>query len=319
MRDVAEVKRQFPGHGLVVSVAAQGREEWLALVAAAEGAGADGVELVLPGDLATAEEVVGWVKQASSKPVWAKVAWDGGDARGLARVAAKAGAAAVTVAGGARLLWGVDLDRGCALPAVAGRGVVVTGGGAWLRPALLALVADVALDAEVARPVTASCGVASWQDAAEAMALGATVVQVGGEAVRRGVGLARELVDGLDDFLDAQGWGAVTDLVGRALPSLAGWAEVEGRRPVVARIDVATCVGCQLCQVACRDGGPDAVRLPARETAVLEELERALASRPVPPPAERVPFVDERVCTGCGLCLAVCPVDGCIRTGEPGR
>ncbi|MCY0908730.1 MAG: 4Fe-4S binding protein [Sulfobacillus thermotolerans] len=51
------------------------------------------------------------------------------------------------------------------------------------------------------------------------------------------------------------------------------------------------CIGCNLCFVACDDGGHQCIdRLPG----------------------QRAPVVRKDDCVGCNLCSLVCPVPGCI-------
>jgi dihydropyrimidine dehydrogenase (NAD+) subunit PreA len=99
-----------------------------------------------------------------------------------------------------------------------------------------------------------------------------------------------DLTIGLSDYLDQHGFERVDDLVGRALPAFREWGELDLNHHVVAKIDPATCIGCQVCYVACRDGAHQCIHLDDT----------------------RVPRVDEVECVGCNLCALVCPVDGCI-------
>jgi dihydropyrimidine dehydrogenase (NAD+) subunit PreA len=92
----------------------------------------------------------------------------------------------------------------------------------------------------------------------------------------------------------------------------------------VARIHAETCIGCDLCYIACWDGAHQCIH---REGfAKPEEAEASTkASRVATPiakldangagaktPAHRIPKVDEHECVGCNLCWLVCPVPGCI-------
>ncbi len=45
LREIADVKRAFPGHALIVSLMVDTKEEWAELIARSEDAGADGLEL----------------------------------------------------------------------------------------------------------------------------------------------------------------------------------------------------------------------------------------------------------------------------------
>ena len=98
---------------------------------------------------------------------------------------------------------------------------------------------------------------------------------------------------------------------------------------IVARINRETCIGCDLCYVACWDGAHQCIHLdggapPAAlvaasrariATTPIAKLDAAQVSNGRTPP-ERIPRVDEAECVGCNLCWLVCPVEGCI-TMEP--
>ena len=58
-------------------------------------------------------------------------------------------------------------------------------------------------------------------------------------------------------------------------------------RPCQAQIE-ERCVKCDLCYIACRDGGHQAIKL--------EE-------------SSRLPQIDPEKCPGCRLCVTVCPAD----------
>ena len=96
-----------------------------------------------------------------------------------------------------------------------------------------------------------------------------------------------------------KGMASVGDLVGAAVPAFKEWGELDLNHHVVAEIDGTTCIGCQLCVVACHDGAHQCIH-PREDDS-------------------RVPWVDEAECVGCNLCQLVCPVDGCIEMAERRR
>ncbi|HTO95180.1 MAG TPA: 4Fe-4S dicluster-binding protein, partial [Bacteroidota bacterium] len=65
------------------------------------------------------------------------------------------------------------------------------------------------------------------------------------------------------------------------------------RRTMRSVIDESRCTGCEVCYVACRDGGHMAI--DRRES--------------------RIPVVNTERCVGCGLCPLVCP-ERCIALEE---
>ena len=67
---------------------------------------------------------------------------------------------------------------------------------------------------------------------------------------------------------------------------------------LVATIDQAKCIGCELCYTACEDGAHQAIKRHARGNG-----------------KNVVEIIDE-ACVGCNLCSQVCPVDDCITMKE---
>jgi dihydropyrimidine dehydrogenase (NAD+) subunit PreA len=97
-----------------------------------------------------------------------------------------------------------------------------------------------------------------------------------------------DLRSGLANYLDDMGFSSPLDIVGKALPHLAVHDDLPRRR-VRSMIDESRCIGCEVCYIACRDGGHAAI--DRRES--------------------RIPVVNVERCVGCGLCPHVCP-EACI-------
>jgi dihydropyrimidine dehydrogenase (NAD+) subunit PreA len=117
-----------------------------------------------------------------------------------------------------------------------------------------------------------------------------------------------DLTDGLSNFLDDKGMKSVSELVGRAVPSVTDWQYLNLNYVEKAVIDQQLCIKCGRCHVVCEDTSHQAI------THTVDGK-------------RRFEVIDEE-CVGCNLCVSVCPVDGCItmrrltdgfdpRTGKP--
>jgi dihydropyrimidine dehydrogenase (NAD+) subunit PreA len=121
------------------------------------------------------------------------------------------------------------------------------------------------------------------------------------------------------------------------------WKHLNLSYKIVARIDEAKCIGCELCYIACWDGahqcihldrvtGPvdGHVELHTPPAAIEAATHASITVTPIPKldahatatngknttPLARVPRVDETECVGCNLCSLVCPVEQCITMVE---
>ena len=106
-----------------------------------------------------------------------------------------------------------------------------------------------------------------------------------------------DLVDGLSTYLRAKGLHSPAELVGRALPALTDWGHLDQSFRLLAQIDEARCVDCNLCPPPAMTGAHQAIRREGTNGT----------SRLV---------VDGDHCVGCHLCQYVCPVEGCISMVE---
>jgi dihydropyrimidine dehydrogenase (NAD+) subunit PreA len=332
LREIREVKRRFPRNALVVSLMTETKHDWHTLVRKVEDTGCDGLELNFGCPHGMCErgmgssvgqepklitEITGWVKEVARTPVLVKLTPNTGDIVEAAQAARDGGADGVSLINTIKSLMGVDLERMVPEPRVGGAST--NGGycGPAVKPIALHMVAAIARDVR-GFPISGIGGVQTWRDAAEFLALGASTVQVCTAVMHLGYRIVRELIDGLSDWLDERGTPRVRDLVGRAVPSFKEWGELDLAYKVVARIDAATCIGCQRCVVACQDGAHQCIFTgPGDRARPAHAHTPGRAKAPVPFPVgalagDRVPWVDEPECVGCNLCQLVCPVPGCI-------
>ena len=339
LREIADVKRRYPKHALIVSLMFESREEWSDILKRCEDTGCDGVELnfgcphgmcergmgsAVGQEPDVLRELVSWVRAATRLPVIAKLTPNVTDIREPARAAQEGGAHAVSLINTIQSLMGVDLDRLVPLPRVGGASSHGGFCGPAVKPVALRMVAQIAREPGLALPISGIGGITTWRDAAEFLALGAANVQVCTAAMHWGFRIVEDLIDGLSGYLDAKGMRNVSELVGAAVPGFREWGDLDLNYHVVAAIDEARCIGCRLCEVACRDGAHQCIHAPGVEPQAGHVAPRAESAgrkaAEAPPDAPyRVPWVDETECVGCNLCALVCPVDGCITMVERRR
>ena len=108
------------------------------------------------------------------------------------------------------------------------------------------------------------------------------------------------MIDGLAGYLAGRGLASPADLVGRVLPRIGDWGELDLTYTVKARIDAEPVHPLQPVPPGLRG------RRPPGDPARAHERPRA----------HSMLVVDDAECVGCRLCEYVCPVDGCITMEE---
>ncbi len=311
--EIREVKKRYPDNAVVISLMVDAkRESWHEILAACNDTGADGYELNFGCPHGMSERGMGaavgqvpdyvqliteWVMEKAEMPVLVKLTPNVTDIRYPARAARLANADGVALINTISSLIGVNLDTWAPLPDVRGKGSHGGYAGPAVKPIALNMVSQVAADPEVGLPVSGIGGIETWRDAVDFLLLGATTVQVGTSVMHYGFRLVDDLVDGLSTYLKAKGLHSPSELVGKALPTITDWGHLDQEFRLLAHIDEATCVHCNLCYAACEDGAHQAIR-----------LERTNGTSKL--------SVDADYCVGCRLCQYVCPVEGCITFEE---
>ena len=328
LREVREVKRKYPDRALIVSLMVESKEDWREIIKRTVDTGADGIELNFGcphgmcergmGSAVGAEPevlkvVAGWAVEFSTVPVLVKLTPNIGDILEAGVPAVEAGVHGLSLINTIKSLTGVDLDRFVPYPVVGGRST--TGGycGPAVKPIALHMVATLARDPRITVPISGIGGIATWRDAAEFIALGATSVQVCTAVMHYGFRIVEDMIEGLSNYLDGKGMKSVRELHRRAIPAFVEWGELDLNYKVAAHVDADSCIGCNLCYIACRDSSVSCIHnadeplapghaAPTRDAAIAVAKARH----------SHVVWVDETDCTGCNLCSVVCPVPGCI-------
>ncbi len=328
LREIREVKRKYPDRAVIVSLMVESKDDWREIIKRTVDTGADGIELnfgcphgmcergmgsAVGSEPEVLKVVAGWAVEFSSIPVLVKLTPNIGDILEAGVPAVEAGVHGLSLINTIKSLVGVDLDRFVPYPVVGSRST--NGGycGPAVKPIALHMVAALGRDPRITVPISGIGGIATWRDAAEFIALGATSVQVCTAAMHYGFRIVEDMIDGLNNYLDSKGMKSVSELRGKALPAFVDWGDLDLNYKVIARVDPAKCIGCELCIDECRDtavhsihDGDHALKpghlAPTRDAAVAAGLAKHA----------HVVWVDETECIGCNLCAAVCPVAGCI-------
>ncbi len=307
LREIKEVKREFPDRAMVVSLMVPCEEEaWRSILAMVEETGADGVELNFGCPHGMSERGMGsavgqvpeyvemvarWCKAHTRMPVIVKLTPNITDVRTSARAAVRGGADAVSLINTINSITSVDLDAMCPEPMIDGRGAHGGYCGPAVKPIALHMVADIARDPECAGvPISGIGGITTWRDAAEFLVLGCGSVQVCTAAMTYGFKVVQEMTTGLSEWMDAKGHASVAAVSGRAVPNVTDWQHLNLDYVTKARIDQALCIKCGRCYAACEDTSHQAIGIGPN----------------------RVFEVIDAECVACNLCVDVCPVEDCI-------
>ena len=337
LKEIYEVKKKYPGHAVIASLMVETKEDWRDIIKRCEDSGADGLELnfgcphgmcergmgsAVGQEPKVLTEITSWAKEFATIPVLIKLTPNVGDILDPGLAAVAGGADGLALINTIKSIIGVNLDDLSLRPTV---GAESTNGGYCgpaVKPIALHMVGALARDERINIPISGIGGISDWRDAAEFIALGSTTVQVCTAVMHYGFRVVEDMLDGLSNYLDEQGMPSVNDLIGKAVPGFKEWGELDLNYNVVAKINADTCIGCQLCYVACLDGAHQCIHTHQGPCVAFHgESDHGMNPRiEVLAPVNHdpngnalyVPSVDEVECIGCNLCALVCPVPGCV-------
>ena len=307
--EIRRVKRSWPDRAMIVSIMVPCEEAaWKRILPMVEDTGCDGIELNFGCPHGMSERGMGssvgqvpqyiemvarWCKTYCSLPVIVKLTPNITDIRYPARAAKQGGADAVSLINTLNSVMGVNLQTMTMTPSVGRQGSHGGYCGTAVRPIALNMVAEIARDPQTAGlPISGIGGVHTWHDAAEFIALGCGTVQVCTAAMVYGFRIVQDMCDGLSNFMDEQGYSSVAQMVGKAVPSITGWSNLNMNQVEKAVINQASCIQCGRCHVVCEDTSHQAITASKDGARWFE--------------------VKEDECVGCNLCTCVCPVPQCI-------
>ena len=309
LAEIRQIKRDWPDRALVVSVMLpMNAASWAKYVPMIEDTGADGLELNFGCPHGMSERGMGsavgqvpeyiqqaaaWCKQFARVPVIVKLTPNITNILPAARAAKADGADAVSLINTLNSIMRVDYDTLTIYPSTDGMGSHGGYCGPAVKPIALHMVAEIARSRETrGLPISGIGGITDWRDAVDFLALGASNVQVCTAAMVYGFKIIDDLVDGLANYLDKKGFASVSELVGKAVPSVTDWQYLNLNHVDKAWIDQDLCIQCGRCHIVCEDTSHQAITASVNGKRHFEVID-----------AE---------CVGCNLCVSVCPVESCI-------
>jgi dihydropyrimidine dehydrogenase (NAD+) subunit PreA len=348
LKEIARVKKAHSDRALFVSLMVEStRAAWHEITRQTQDAGADGIELNFGCPHGMSERGMGaavgqvpeytcmiteWVKEVATIPVVVKLTPNIGDVAAIGRAAVRGGADGLSLINTINSIMGVDLDTLAPKPSVGGYGSHGGYCGPAVKPIALNMVSAVAADAAIPVPISGIGGIQGWQDAIEFLLLGASSVQVCTAVMHYGFRIVEHLESGLKGFMRDKGYQKVADFVGRSVPRIRSWGELNLNFKIVADINQEKCVHCGLCYIACEDGCHQSIQ--ADQVPLSDYLARRGSLGQVSQSGGYEVFsgagagvinvftIKKDTCVGCNMCSLVCPVDGCISmrevdTGQP--
>jgi dihydropyrimidine dehydrogenase (NAD+) subunit PreA len=277
LREMAEVKRRYPRHAVIASLMVESkRDAWHDMVARAEDAGADGLELNFgcPHGMSErgmgsavgqvpeyAQQITEWVKEKARTPVIVKLTPNITDIRMPARAARRAGADALSAINTINSITSIDLDTFQPRPVVDGKSSHGGYCGPAVKPIALNMVQQIQSDPLACLPTSGIGGIATWRDAVEFILLGCGNVQVCTAAMHFGYRIVEDMADGILGWMRQKHFETIDDFRGLALPNVREWKNLNLNYRVVANIHADRCIGCQLCYTACWDGAHQCIHI----------------------------------------------------------
>ncbi|APG46705.1 NAD-dependent dihydropyrimidine dehydrogenase subunit PreA [Phaeobacter porticola] len=311
LEEITRVKKDYPDRAIIVSLMVPCEEQaWKDILPRVEATGADGIELNFGCPHGMAERGMGsavgqvpeyiqmvteWCKKYYSKPVIVKLTPNITDIRQPARAAKAGGADAVSLINTINSIVSVNLDAMAPEPTIGDKGTHGGYCGPAVKPIALNMVAEIARCPQThGLPISAIGGVTTWRDAAEFMTMGAGNVQVCTAAMTYGFNVVKEMISGLNQWMDDKGYDRLDDFVGKAVPNVTDWQYLDLNYIAKAKINQDDCIKCGRCFAACEDTSHQAIAMSE----------------------DRVFTVKDDECVACNLCVNVCPVEGCITMEE---
>ncbi|MDK2971807.1 MAG: dihydropyrimidine dehydrogenase subunit PreA [Candidatus Sumerlaeota bacterium] len=245
-KEFRQLKDEFPKKMLIASIMEEYSEErWKELTQRCEAAGVDGFELNLscPHGLPErgmggamgqnaemVENVSRWVSSTTKKPVWAKMTPNITDIRVPARCAVNGGATGISAINTILSVVGINLKTLRPMPTV--EGYSLPGGYSCqaVRPIALRMVSELGRSLPPHITISGMGGVECANDAIQFILFGSHTVQVCTAAMLQGFGMVKEMISGLEAFMEEHNFSTIEDFRGHSLQYLTTHSDLVTRQ-----------------------------------------------------------------------------------------
>jgi dihydroorotate dehydrogenase subfamily 1 len=249
LEEFESVKQSHPEGVLIASVMEEyNRERWIEMIQRCQEVGVDAFELnfscphglperkmgaAMGEDPDIVGEVTGWVMEAATIPVWAKLTPNITHIADPGKRALEAGADGLAAINTILSVMGVDLETLRPQPTV--EGYSVPGGYSCkaVRPIALRMVMELARmmeDGFKDRTISGIGGIETGNDAAQFILLGAHTVQVCTGVMINGYGMVKEMCDSLITFMEKHNFETLDDFRGASIPYFSTHADLVQRQ-----------------------------------------------------------------------------------------
>ncbi len=247
--ELKAVKDKYPDRILIASIMEEyNKDAWFEIVERCQELGVDALELnfscphglperkmgsAMGEDPELLEEVAGWVQQAATVPVWAKMTPNVTHIEDPARAALQAGCQGISAINTIRGVLGVDLDTLRPEPTVEGYSTVGGYSSQAILPIALRMtmeIAQVIRDEFSGRTLSGIGGIETGSDAAQFLLLGADTVQVCTGVMKYGYGMVRSMKADLLAFMEKHDFETLDDFKGHSLQYFTSHSDLVKRQ-----------------------------------------------------------------------------------------
>uniref|UniRef100_A0A7S0R1P0 dihydropyrimidine dehydrogenase (NADP(+)) n=1 Tax=Pyramimonas obovata TaxID=1411642 RepID=A0A7S0R1P0_9CHLO len=263
LAELKQLKEEYPDRVLIASIMEEyNKSAWEEIVGRCEEIGVDAFELnfscphgmperrmgaAMGQDCDLLQEVTGWVHEAATIPVWAKMTPNITDITAPARVSLAAGLEGVAAINTIQSVMGINLDTLRPEPCVEGYSTPGGYSAAAVKPIALARVMALGQminkEFDGNKSMSGIGGVETGYDAAEFILLGSNTVQVCTGVMVHGYPLVQNLCAELQDFMVQHDFTSVEQFRGHSLPYFTTHTDLVARQKQALALKRATKVG----------------------------------------------------------------------------